>query len=941
MKKSSLLLFLFLMFSTFCFSQSITLKGVVTDNTDYPLESATVYLTSVKDSTLVDYTITNKSGNWEMKIRQVDNPVNLKISFVGLANYSKQYESLTQDIDFGKIVLEDQSTELSEVVIEGEVPPVRIKSDTLEFNAASFKVRPDSNVKTLLEQLPGVVVGSDGKITVNGKEVNQILVNGKPFFDKDGQIALQNLPADMINKVQVTDTKTKKEEVSGEKASGDNASINLTIDEDKNKGLFGKFMAGYGTNDRYETSAIGNYFKDKLRISLLASSNNINSSGFSMDEIFDNMGGGRNVSVYAMDNGGVYINGMMFGGGSGITRSDLFGVNYSDEWAKDFDNTTSYFYNSASTDNDNKTRLETLLTNSDPNDTTDRRNIRESISSTKSDKYAHSIKSEFEIKPDSTSTINFSPKFVKANSKSNNYSSQSTRNQDDILLNESSGDYYSENDNNSFESELEYYKSLRRKGRGFGVSFSNTNNRDDGSNFNNSVTNFYGDEDGDGNPDTPADIRNQVRYSKTSLDNYSAGVYFTEPVTDSLKLTTNFSYESELSVQNRKGFDYDDATGDYTLANDLITNYVSSRTNTVTPGAGIELEKEKYSMRFSGGTAITQFKNFSSYLGTDYSLNKTYLLPDMDAYFRYKFDKSKYLSLYYYYNANFPSAQQVLPVEDLSNALYTSIGNPDLNPSQSNQFYLNFRNYDFSTRSGYGFYSGLTFYKDNIASFTEIDENAKQSTSYTNISGTYDMYLGSYYNKQYKKDAHTFRVNAGLSVNFDLNKGFTNQQLYEAENLRFSPRFSLTYEYGELLTITPSYELNYNETKYKNYSINEASNVVHNLNLQTTSYWPKHIVFGNDFGYTYNSNLGSGFKKDFFLWNTSLGYNFYQDKLLFKVKVYDILNQNLGNSRSITATGIYEQQNTVLKRYLMFSLTYKLSKFGAKEKKGGTRMIRF
>src|SRR5690606_29991442 len=202
----------------------------------------------------------------------VDNPVNLKISFVGLANYSKQYESLTQDIDFGKIVLEDQSTELSEVVIEGEVPPVRIKSDTLEFNAASFKVRPDSNVKTLLEQLPGVVVDSDGKITVNGKEVNQILVNGKPFFDKNGQIALQNLPADMINKVQVTDTKTKKEEISGDKASGNSASINLTIDEDKNKGFMLKAMAGYGTDERYESSMMLNYFKGNSRLSILGSS---------------------------------------------------------------------------------------------------------------------------------------------------------------------------------------------------------------------------------------------------------------------------------------------------------------------------------------------------------------------------------------------------------------------------------------------------------------------------------------------------------------------------------------------------------------------------------------------------------------------------------------------------------------------------------------------
>lgn len=100
------------------------------------------------------------------------------------------------------------------------------------------------------------------------------------------------------------------------------------------------------------------------------------------------------------------------------------------------------------------------------------------------------------------------------------------------------------------------------------------------------------------------------------------------------------------------------------------------------------------------------------------------------------------------------------------------------------------------------------------------------------------------------------------------------------------------------------------------------------------------MVFGNDFGYTYNSNIADGFKKDFYLWNTSLGYNFLDKKLLAKVKVYDVLNQNLSATRTITATTIRDEENDVLKRYLMFSLTYKIEKFGGKEKKeGGIRMF--
>lgn len=924
MKKSFLLVLL--LFTSLCFSQRITLKGNVTDDQDLPLEAATVYLTSVKDSTVIDYTITNKNGSWELKTPSIDTPVFLKISFVSFTNYAQKFESLIQDQDFGTIKLEQKSTELNEVVVEGEIPPIRIKSDTLEFNASSFKVRPDANVESLLKQLPGVEIDSEGKITVNGKEVNEILVNGKPFFDSTGKVALQNLPADLINKVQVSDTKTKEEQLSGEKAKGDNASINLTIDEDKNKGLFGKFTGGYGSSERYESSALFNYFKGDRRISILASSNNINASGFSMDEIFDNMGGGRNTSVWMSGNGSFNINGMQFGSDSGITLSNLVGVNYSDEFIKDFETDASYFYSSSSTDNDNRTRRETLLPSEDGEE---RRNITESVSSTKSDKYAHNASLELEFKPDSTSTIYYIPKFTRANSKYSSLSSQSTVNQDGVLLNESNGSSFSENDNSSFNSSLYYYKSFKKKGRGLSVSLENQNNIDDGANYNQSSTFFYNNENGN-----TEDIRNQVRYNRRTSDTYEGEISFREPITDTLKLGVGMKYRMQQSVEDREGFDYDEAAGDYIQANDSLTNYLSSKINTVIPGIGLDFYKSKYSISFEAGTAISQFDNFSNYLGDEYKLNKHYIFPELDFRFNYKFAKSKSLSLNYDYNVSFPQASQVLPVEDVSNPLYTDRGNPNLDPTQRQSIYVSFRNFDYSTRTGYNIYTGISFNNDDIIQYTEINDSGKSTTTYNNISGTYNGWLGLYYNKSFKKEEHSFRISGGMNFNFGLSKGITNDQIYKAENLSVGPRINLTYEYGELLTINPTYRFYYNQTDYTNYSINSASNFTHTVNLQTTSYWPKHVVFGNDFVYTYNSQLGDGFKKDFFLWNTSLGYNFFEDKLLLKVKVYDILNQNLGTSRSITPTSISDQQNTVLKRYVMFSLTYKLEKFAGKEKKG-------
>jgi hypothetical protein len=264
--------------------------------------------------------------------------------------------------------------------------------------------------------------------------------------------------------------------------------------------------------------------------------------------------------------------------------------------------------------------------------------------------------------------------------------------------------------------------------------------------------------------------------------------------------------------------------------------------------------------------------------------------------------------------------------------LNTIKGNPDLNPTQSNNFYLGFNNYDYATRSGFYLYSGGTISNNQIVSSTVFDASAKRNTTFENTGITYNGYLGLSWDKSLKKGSHTFKYSLGISSNYNLSKGLTNNQAFEAKALSLNPSIELSWEYGELLTITPSYNYQYNDTKFTNYSIDALSNFVHNFKLETTSYWPKHVVFGNDFGYTYNSNIADGFQKDFYLWNVSLGYNLLGDKLLAKIKVYDLLDQNVNATRTITPTAVQDVENTVLRRYAMLSLTYKIEKFAGQKK---------
>ena len=923
----SLALFILILISTFTFAQkTISLKGKILDEkTKLPIESATVYISSVKDSTVVDYTITNKLGYFDFKTKKINQPVFLKISYVSYQEYKTQLASINEDKDFGIIELKESINKLDEVIIKRETPPIRIKKDTLEFNAASFKVGADANVEALLKQLPGVEISPEGKITVNGKEVNNILVNGKPFFGKDGKIATQNLPAEIIDKVQVVDTKTKAEKLTGDNASTQDKTINLTIQEDKNKGFFGKMVGGYGSDKRYESSLLLNYFKGERKISVLASSNNINSVGFSMDEIFDNMGGGRNSSVYYDDDNGSFgVNNMRFGGnGNGITQSNLVGINYQDKWTKKTDVSGNYFFSNAETENNNRTNKTNLLPTG--------KTFTNSNSFTKSINNNHNVSLDYEIALDSMTTITISPKFSKSFFRNRFSNFQVTTNESLTELNSSSNDDIGENENANFSTEASFVKKFKKKRRALVVNLNTEIEKNDSFENTNSATLFA--------DATPDDIRKQNSFGNKKNNLYKLEVRYGEPLTDSLRLSLTSEVKYNQIRNSLNTYDFDTTTNAYSDFNSEQSNQVNSKVLSYFPSTGLILDKAKVNGRINFGPEFISFDAQSNYIGTVTNRKKNYVFPKVKSYINYELGKSKSIYATYNYEVDLPEASQVLSFENLSNPLNTIIGNENLKPTKGHNLYFNFNNYDHSNRSGYFVYAGLGLKNDAVVSSTVYDANFKSVTTYENVDLTYGTYIGGNWSKSFKKEKRTLRFGLGLDFNYNYEQGLTNAVLYESRNLQTSPKVSSTWSIDNVITIAPSYTYTFTTTDYKNYVIDNAKNFLHKAKIEITSYFPKHFVVGNDFGYTYNSNIADGFKKDFYLWNTSIGYNFFKDQLLAKVKVYDMLNQNQNNTRRITSTAIIDSENTVLKRYVMFSLTYKLEKFAGKKKEDSSIMI--
>lgn len=920
MKKT--LLLLTLMFTVIILhAQKLHIDGKISDSEKKSIENATVYLLKVKDSSIVNYTATNKEGKFSLKIDELKEPSILKIDAEKVSSYTKKFEKIDQSLSLGDIQLEKQSllNAIDEVKIT--VSPVKIKKDTIEFNAAAIKVRPDSKIEELLKQIPGVEINNDGKITVNGKEVDQIMINGKPFFDKDGKIALQNLPADIIKNIQFTTTKTKEEELSGKAPKSQNTTINFTIDEKKNKGLLTRLTVGYGSDKRYEASGLASYFKGNTKISLLASSNNINSQGFSRDEVFDSMGNGRN--AWMMQGGTVSTVGNVTyfnqgGGTKGIQRSTTIGFNYSDKLGKDADlDSFSVMHSDSNTETRSKVSRSTLL----PDYTLQTHSESNGENESKQYNFDASVK----IKLDSMTSIYLSPRFTKNKSFSfNNLKSSTLRN--GSLLNESNAYSSNDSESNSFNPYLYFSRKFRKKGRSVSANMNSSISESRRDNLNQSQNTFY-QQSG-----TTFDNRDQLARNKNQNNSFNFNAGYTEPISDSSSVSFEVKYETRSSTDLRNVNDFDNATGNYSKFNQLLSNNMKQRINQISPELTYQINKNKLNFWASAKLNVSDMKVNSLYNGQQYNLQKNFTLPEYNVNLYYQLGEGKILSIYNYSNFTIPTAEQLTPYKDESNPLATFQGNPDLKNTWSNSLSLYFNNYNKVKFISYYINIGFTYRNNDIINFSTYDNTGKQIVTYDNVSGNKSINAGGGFSKTLKWKNNTLTINPRFNMNYAYNNGFIDGQSFTSNSYNLNPGLNLVYEIKDKITIRPSYRIGYSFSNYTNYSVTNVNTTNQSLKLELTNYLLKgNFVFGNDFEYNTNSNIAPGFKKDFYFWNTSLGYSFYKKQFTAKVKVYDVLNQNQSVRRTITDSYFEDREDLILKRYIMFSISMKLNKFAGKK----------
>ena len=267
------------------YAQKISIKGQLTDSTGTALPSATVLILNPKDSSLVNFGVSNNQGLFE--IRNVNRAEYLfKVTYVGYAPLMVKVSPKPDEllVDLGLLKMQPERRILDEVTIRAERAPVVVKRDTIEFNAASFRVKPNAMVEDLLKQLPSVEVDNDGTIRAQGEQVQRVTVDGREFFGRDPKLATRNLPADAVDKVQVFDRQSDQAQFTGIDDGQREKTINLELKEEKRNGAFGNITAGVGTDDRYNGRASINRFTKGNQLSFLAMGNNTNEQGFSISD---------------------------------------------------------------------------------------------------------------------------------------------------------------------------------------------------------------------------------------------------------------------------------------------------------------------------------------------------------------------------------------------------------------------------------------------------------------------------------------------------------------------------------------------------------------------------------------------------------------------------------------------------------------------------------
>ncbi len=938
MKKILLFVFPFILCIKI-FSQGLSASGQVADSSSKKiLTGANVTLMQLSDSKLRGM-VTDNQGRFYID-GLFPGKYLLTISFIGYKTYKKYIDIKNNSIELKTIYLSSHGIKLGTVNVTAKPIPVVMKHDTAEYNANAFKTNRDADAQDLLTKMPGITV-QNGKVQAQGEDVQKVLVDGREFFGNDPNAVLKNLPAEIIDKIQVFDQQSDQSQFTGFDDGNTNKTINIVTRLNNKVGTFGRITGGYGLDQRYAGGGNINFFNRDQRISIIAQINNVNQQNFSSEDLLGvmsgngrnfrmmmgGMGGGRpfsnNNNRVAVNNGGPGgfggpggISNFLVNQTAGLTNTKAFGINYSDRYGDKVDITGSYFFNltnnnAVSTDNRNYflTLPEAQAYNENDNSLT--KNIN------------HRLNLRLNYQIDQDNSILFYPSFT---AQINNGSS----NVNGIT---SSGSSKLNSTNNIFNSNLSAINSsnnllLRHRfdtpGRTLSIGLNGTFTNNTGNN------NLFAEDDYYGNSVTSDTVNQNSNLLKHGFSS-SANIVYTEPIAYNslLQFDSRFYYSEDNSNQNTFDVMNNISSPDTSLSNVYKEYY---RTQSI--GIGYRFRERGLNFALNLHYNISQLANAQTFPEQGY-LERSFrsVLPSF--FLRYFISRMNNLMISYFTNNDPPSIDQLQNVLNNSNPTQLSIGNPNLSQDYSHSLFIRYLQINPEARTSFFAMLGGNAIQNYIGNNTVI---AVKDTTINNIflnKGTrltFPQNLNGYYNIRsfivygFPVDFIKSNLNLSLNANYTRTPGIINNVLNYSNSNTVGGGVVLGSNISEKVDFTISSFSSYNFVKNSGQDGGSNSNY-YTQNSSLRFYWRfwRGFILQNTLNDQYNSGLTDNSKPNILIWNISLGLKVLNnDNGEIDFSISDLLNQNTNIQHNVSDSYIEDVRTNVLGRYYLLSFVYNI-----------------
>ena len=921
-------------------NRRLTISGQLIDaDLKEPMVQATIQLFTASDSTFVGGTVSDSKGSFSIEAPS-NGTFKLKISTVGYQNIEREVTLRRyQGQDLGELLMTSSSIMLKEAVVVGRAAQVMVRKDTLVYNPEGFRTPEGSAIEELIKRIPGAEVDDEGNITINGKEVKKILIDGKEFMLGDTETALKNLPVSIIQSMKFYDQQSDQARITGIEDGEKETVLDFSIKKGMNRGYMTNLDFAGGTKERYASRGMGSSFTDKTRIVLMGNFNN------------------------KEENAGWWNR-------RGLNTRKMLGTNLNYDDGNKLKIDASIRWNRRDADNVNENTSENFYSE-------DYRTFSNNNSNSLSRSNEWRGNFRFEWKPDSLTNI-----LVRANgntdtSDGTQMSEAATFSVDPYLYvanplsTEGIADMYNRNlavnhnlqssltygENKSYWAMLQLYRRLNARGRNVMLRVETSGGRGEQQNTSNNEVELFQIKNQAGEDSTYY----TARYNSTPSRNsgYVIRAAYSEPLWKGAHVQASYELRYNQNTSDRQTYDFSNLpqnifsgvipeyrNWDAWLApvysnldsylDRSLSRYSEYKNYTHNLRLTLRYHQEKYDYHL-GFLVQPQRSNYiQDYRGiyVDTIRNVTNLTPTFD--FHYRFSDQSNLRIQYRGDTRQPDISQLLDITDDSNPLYITQGNPGLKPQFTNSLNVYYNNYISRYKRSIVVYANYRNIHNSISNLVRYNSETGGSISRPeNINGNWNVNSGLIFNTAIDSTAH-WNIGTETRARYNNYVSYVAQEKADAaknttRSINLSERLNLSYR-NDWLEITVDGWCNYQHTR------NELQPTA---NLDTWQFnYGGQFLLRMPWGFELSSNLHERCRRGYndpssntneLIWNGQLSKTFLKSKsLVVALNFYDLLGQQSNYERWVNATGRSDTRYNSINSYAMLHVRYRLNMFGGK-----------